>query len=77
MHLRNILDRFKSCPDTEPEQSVIRVVLILSIFIYLYLVGSYRVPAEYTFLLFSWAFLFHSLAVITWIFIDPKKSVVR
>ena len=77
MHIRNILDRFKSCPDTEPEQSVIRVVLIFSIFVYLYLIESYRSPSSHNFLLFSWACLLNSFIVIAWIFVRPRKLVIR
>ena len=77
MNIQNIIKRFTSCPDTESEQGVIRLSVILVIIAYLYLVGSYQAHMGGLFLLFSWAAFINAVVIIVWIYLYPQKSIFR
>lgn len=77
MHVGKMLERFRSCPDTEPEQAIIRFLLISAIFVYLFLLKTYELESGGTFLIFSWAALSNSVVIIFWVVADPKKDNVR
>ena len=74
MHIRKILGRFKSCPDTESEQSLIRLVLITAIFIYAFLIGIYDI---WPYSLILWIAILNSVVIIIWIFLLPTRTLPR
>ena len=79
--LGSLRERFKQCPDTEPEQAMLRVIIGSSVFAYLYSIGAFHDPSGKltkpfdlgfisVFVLFSWVLL----GIIA---IHPVKSVGR
>jgi two-component system sensor histidine kinase RpfC len=74
-------DRLRQCPDTEPEQAIIRVAIVTLVVAYLYWAGVFEGEAT------DLRVLLHrvmgvSVLVMSWgiviaILIDPRKSVLR
>ncbi len=74
-------DRLRQCPDTEPEQAIIRVAIVTLVVAYLYWAGVFEGEAT------DLRVLLHrvmgvSVLVMSWgiviaILIDPRKSILR
>ena len=77
LNIQKVVNRFRSCPDTESEQGAIRLLVILAIIAYLYLVGAYQVRTGDLFYIFSWIAFLNGIVIISWIYINPQKSIVR
>lgn len=74
MYIGNILEPFRSCPDTESEQSLIRVVLVSTICAYAFSIGGFDRSPQYLLLCLA---LFNSVFIIGWIACDPDRSLLR
>ena len=79
--LESLRGRLKQCPDTEPEQAILRVIIGCAVFAYLYSAGAFHgdngdvtKPFELGFLT---GFVLFSLALLAVIAIHPVKSVSR
>lgn len=73
--------RLRQCPDTEPEQAAIRVVIVSLVVAYLYLAGIFEGEANDLRVLLHRA-VATSVLVVSWgiliaILINPKKSILR
>ncbi|MFC1681255.1 ATP-binding protein [Pseudomonadota bacterium] len=77
--LVNLKKRIRSCPDTESEQAIVRIAVVLVLFFYLAITGTFSDagPNNSTYLLLTWTSVLTSLAIFLWILFDPKKSVLR
>ena len=75
----SIKKRIKSCPDTEAEQAIVRIAVVLILFAYLAITGtfSHAGPNSTTYLLLTWTSVGTSFGILTWIILDPAKAVVR
>jgi two-component system, sensor histidine kinase RpfC len=74
-------DRWQRCPDTEPEQAAIRVVIVTLVVAYLYSAGVFEGEAT-DLRVFLHRVMGASVLVISWgiliaILINPEKSVLR
>ena len=74
-------DRWRRCPDTEPEQAAIRVVIVTLVVAYLYLAGVFEGEAT-DLRVFLHRVMGASVLAISWgiliaILINPEKSVLR
>ena len=74
MYIGNLQTRIKSCPDTESEQALIRLVLVTAICGYVFSIGRFNEWYHYALLLSS---ICNSVFIIGWIAINPDKLLVR
>lgn len=76
---RWILDRFRNRPDSEHEQSLVRVVIVIIVLIYLSTVALFGNPTESALhgLIVLTLFLIFSLIMVTAIAVNPSISVPR
>ena len=79
--LQSLRARLRECPDTEPEQAMLRVIIGCTVFAYLYLAGAFHgnageisKPFE---LFFLKSFVIFSVALLGVVAIRPVKSVPR
>jgi two-component system sensor histidine kinase RpfC len=79
MHLKTIIDRLKTSPEREWEQSIVRVVLATLMLGYCLSLQIFATPDERYRVLCSIGllFLFVALCVVVAIFIDPKRYQLR
>ncbi len=73
-------ERLRRCPDTEPEQAIIRIVLGTIVVIYIYAKGVLDDPSNSKswFLVFVVTyFLISSWSILMTILIRPRKSIIR
>ena len=79
--LESLRGRLKLCPDTEPEQAMLRVVIGCTVFVYLYSVGAFHGEnGEITKLfelIFLSGFVVFSISLLAVVAIHPVKSVSR
>ena len=80
-YLGSLRERLRQCPDTEPEQAMLRVIIGCTVFAYLYGAGAFHgddgeisKPFDLAFLT---GFVLFSLALLAIVAIHPVKSVAR
>lgn len=74
---KKIYERFKSCPDTEVEQNIIRLLYTVIILMYVVYYGSKNnIDVTYAVLLCS-IYIVVAVASFFWIYFSPVKSTAR
>lgn len=71
--------RLDACPDTEAEQALVRIAVVSVLFTYLALTGTFskQESNSVTYLWLTWSSVGTSLGILVWIYLNPRKSVLR
>ena len=79
--ISRLKDRLHKCPETEPEQAIIRVVIVALLVLYLHWVSAFgqvdSVSAQLVFQILAGSSVLISLLILVAIIVNPVKSVKR
>ncbi|MBI3899468.1 MAG: GGDEF domain-containing protein [Gammaproteobacteria bacterium] len=74
---RRIHDRLRLCPDTEPEQNLVRLIITSFFFFYTIAYALWNDVPIHPFSLALGIYIGYTLVIFVWIYYSPKKSVLR
>ena len=79
--ISSLKDRLQRCPDTEPEQAIIRVIIVALLVLYLHSVNAFdrldSVSAQLVFQILAGSSVLISFLILVAIVLNPVKSVKR